>query len=121
MARRVQRLPFVLRRRPGLARELHVQQRVLRIVAAAPGNHRNPAARSLDAQIDHAVMFLVGQGRGFAGGPAGDKSMGSLFDLPFHKMEYVPAIFVSFTNSPISLPIKSYTANRTIEIDGISY
>ena len=55
-------------------------------VAARAGDHRNPAARHLDADLDDALVLLMGEGRAFAGGADGDQPLGALRDLPLHQL-----------------------------------
>src|SRR4249919_3852511 len=60
--------------------------RVHGIVRAAAGDHRHPAPRHLNCDLDHPAMFVVGEGRALPGGAARDQSVGPLVDLPFDQV-----------------------------------
>ena len=56
-----------------------------RRVGARAGNHRNPALDLVDADLDHALVFIGIQRRALAGGAHGHNAMGALRDLPVHE------------------------------------
>jgi hypothetical protein len=54
-------------------------------VRPGAGNHRHPALGLFHAKLDHPGVFVMAQGRRFAGGAAGNQALGALFDLPVHQ------------------------------------
>ena len=71
---------------PRLARKAHVQQRILRIVAAAAGDHRHAPGGLLDADLDHPVMLRIAERGGLAGRAARDERARALLDLPVDQL-----------------------------------
>ena len=66
--------------RPQAGRQLGPGHRVGGVVAARPGNDRNPMVYLLYHKGDHLGVFLLGEGRGFAGGAAGDDRINTALD-----------------------------------------
>ena len=70
---------------PGLPRALNVLDRPAGIVRAAARDHRDLAARLLDADAHHADHLFRRQRRALAGRAARDEPVGALLDLPLRQ------------------------------------
>ncbi|MEI9888008.1 MAG: hypothetical protein WDN08_16185 [Rhizomicrobium sp.] len=51
-------------------------------IGAGAGDDRHAAIGFLDADLDHAHVLFMGQGRRLAGGAAGHQAVAALRDLP---------------------------------------
>ena len=63
----------------GVLCQLH---RLVRVVRAGAGDHRDAAFRLGDANLDHMPVFLVRQGRALASRPDRHQPMRATLDLP---------------------------------------
>ena len=68
--------------RAGLAREVHMEERVARVVRAAARDHRHAARGLLDADLDHAVMLGIRERRSLARRAARHQRRAAVLDLP---------------------------------------
>src|SRR3546814_9631499 len=55
-------------------------------VRTGTGHHRHPAMGGLDADFDHALAFVMAEGRRFAGSADRHQAMGALGDLPLDEI-----------------------------------
>ena len=58
---------------------------ISRIVGAGSGNHRDATCHAVHAKLQNRTVFLVGQGRAFAGGSRGNNGVDAAVDLPINQ------------------------------------
>ena len=64
----------------------HQADRLLGVVRAGAGDHRDPAGCGLDDDLDAALVLGVGERRRLAGGADGDEPVASLGDVPLDEL-----------------------------------
>ncbi len=71
--------------RADLFGELHKPDGLDRVVRSGTGNDRHATVGGLHDHLDDALVFLVRQGRRFAGGADGDQPVRAFGDMPFYE------------------------------------
>src|SRR3546814_15879887 len=72
--------------RASTLRRRHAADCACRVVRAAAGDDRDAAGGLIDADFDHAIMFIGYERRGLPGRAAGHKPMTSFDNLPFDEI-----------------------------------